>query len=75
VVSETEKQKVIDAAAGGNKPKIDSSPVVAIIAYDTNSMIIQNILPRIWMQTPFVARNRQSWKHRHLKIAGFKLAF
>ena len=35
VVSETEKQKVIDAAAGGNKPKIDSAPVVAIIAYDT----------------------------------------
>ena len=34
VVSETEKQKVIDAAAGGNKPKIASAPVVAIIAYD-----------------------------------------
>lgn len=35
VVSETEKQKVIEAAAGGNKSKIDSAPVAAIIAYDT----------------------------------------
>ena len=30
-----EKQKVIVAAAEGNKPKIESAPVVAIIAHDT----------------------------------------
>ena len=36
VMSESEKQKVIDAAAEGNKSKIDSAPVVAIIAYDTH---------------------------------------
>ena len=30
-----EKQKVIEAAADGNKPKIESTPVVAIIAHDT----------------------------------------
>lgn len=35
VVSETQKQKVIDAAAAGNKPKIESAPVTAIIAHDT----------------------------------------
>ena len=36
VMSKIEKQKVIDAAAEGNKSKIDSAPVVAIIAYDTH---------------------------------------
>ena len=35
VVSEEQKKKVIDAAAEGNKPKIESAPVVAIIAHDT----------------------------------------
>ena len=35
VTSDVEKQKVIDAAADGNKAKIQSAPVVAIIAYDT----------------------------------------
>lgn len=35
VMSKSEKQKVIDAAAEGNKSKIESAPVVAIIAYDT----------------------------------------
>jgi nitroreductase len=35
-MSESEKQKVIDAAAERNKSKIDSAPVVAIIAYDTH---------------------------------------
>ena len=35
VVSEDQKKKVIDAAADGNKPKIESAPVVAIIAHDT----------------------------------------
>ncbi|MCE2517207.1 MAG: malonic semialdehyde reductase [Alphaproteobacteria bacterium] len=34
VQSKTQKQKVIEAAAEGNKPKIDSAPVVAIIAHD-----------------------------------------
>lgn len=36
VMSKSEKQKVIDAAAEGNKSKIESAPVVAIIAYDTH---------------------------------------
>lgn len=35
VVSEIQKQKVIEAAAEGNKPKIESAPAVAIIAHDT----------------------------------------
>lgn len=35
VVSEAEKAKVIEAAAAGNKSKIESAPVVAIMAYDT----------------------------------------
>ena len=35
VVSEEQKKKVIEAAAEGNKPKIESAPVVAIIAHDT----------------------------------------
>ena len=35
VQSENQKQKVIEAAAEGNKAKIDSAPVVAIIAHDT----------------------------------------
>ena len=35
VVSKQQKQKVIDAAAEGNKPKIESAPVVAIVAHDT----------------------------------------
>ena len=35
VVSMQQKQKVIDAAAEGNKPKIESAPVVAIVAHDT----------------------------------------
>ena len=35
VVSTKQKQKVIDAAAEGNKPKIESAPVVAIVAHDT----------------------------------------
>ena len=35
VKSAAEKQKVIEAAADGNKPKIESTPVVAIIAHDT----------------------------------------
>ena len=35
VTSDVEKQKVIDAAAEGNKPKIETAPVVAIIAHDT----------------------------------------
>ena len=35
VKSATQKQKVIEAAAEGNKPKIESAPVVAIIAHDT----------------------------------------
>ena len=34
VKSKTQKQKVIVAAAEGNKPKIESAPVVAIIAHD-----------------------------------------
>jgi len=34
VVSKQQKQKVIDAAAEGNKPKIESAPVVAIVAHD-----------------------------------------
>ena len=35
VVSVEQKKKVIEAAAEGNKPKIESAPVVAIIAHDT----------------------------------------
>ena len=35
VKNAAEKQKVIEAAADGNKPKIESTPVVAIIAHDT----------------------------------------
>jgi 3-hydroxypropanoate dehydrogenase len=35
VKNAAEKQKVIEAAADGNKPKIESAPVVAIIAHDT----------------------------------------
>ncbi|MFW2467272.1 MAG: malonic semialdehyde reductase [Candidatus Puniceispirillaceae bacterium] len=35
VHSEEQKQKVSEAAADGNKPKIDSAPVVAILAHDT----------------------------------------
>ena len=35
VQSEKQKQHVIEAAAEGNKPKIESAPVVAIIAHDT----------------------------------------
>ena len=35
VVSTQQKQKVIDAAAEGNKTKIESAPVVAIVAHDT----------------------------------------
>lgn len=34
VVTAAQKQKVIEAAADGNKPKIISAPVVAIIAHD-----------------------------------------
>lgn len=36
VRSVDQKQKVIDAAAEGNKLKIETAPVVAIIAYDKN---------------------------------------
>ena len=35
VASKQQKQKVIDAAAEGNKSKIESAPIVAIIAHDT----------------------------------------
>lgn len=35
VKSAAQKQKVIEAAADGNRPKIESAPVVAIIAHDT----------------------------------------
>ena len=35
VASKQQKQKVIDAAAEGNKSKIETAPVVAIIAHDT----------------------------------------
>ena len=35
VVSKVQKQKVIEAAADGNKSKIESAPVVAIIAHDS----------------------------------------
>ena len=34
VRSGPEKQKVMEAASAGNKPKINSAPVVAIMAYD-----------------------------------------
>lgn len=34
ITSQAEKQKVIEAAAQGNRAKIESAPVVAIIAYD-----------------------------------------
>jgi Nitroreductase len=34
VTSQTQKQKVIEAAADGNKTKIASAPVVAVIAHD-----------------------------------------
>jgi len=33
--SDEARRKVIDAAAAGNRPKIDSAPVVAIIAHDS----------------------------------------
>lgn len=35
VVSKEQKQKVIETAADGNKSKIESAPVVAIIAHDS----------------------------------------
>ena len=35
VVSKAQKQKVIETAADGNKSKIESAPVVAIIAHDS----------------------------------------
>ena len=35
VTSEAQKQKVIEAAASGNQPKIASAPVVVIVAYDS----------------------------------------
>lgn len=35
VQSAEQKQRVIEAAAAGNRPKIESAPVVAIIAHDT----------------------------------------
>ena len=33
--SDEARRKVIDAAAAGNKPKVESAPVVAIIAHDS----------------------------------------
>ena len=35
VTGETAKQKVVAAAAPGNRPKVESAPVVAIIAHDS----------------------------------------
>ena len=35
-ISDDARQKVIDAAAPGNKPKVESAPVVAIIAHDSH---------------------------------------
>ena len=34
VTSQVSRQKVIDAAAEGNRPKIQSAPVVAVVAHD-----------------------------------------
>ena len=34
VTSQESRQKVIDAAAEGNRPKIQSAPVVAVVAHD-----------------------------------------
>ena len=48
VASKQQKQKVIDAAAEGNKSKIESAPVVAIIAHDTKFVDhIENLAPHM----------------------------
>jgi nitroreductase len=48
VVSKEQKQRVIDAASEGNKAKIESAPVVAIVAYDTRFLDhIEKLAPHI----------------------------
>ena len=48
VVSKQEKQKLIAAAAEGNKSKIQTAPVVAIIAHDTMfTDHIENLAPHM----------------------------
>ena len=48
VASKKEKKKVIDAAAEGNKSKIESAPIVAIIAHDTKfADHIENLAPHM----------------------------
>ena len=52
VVSKQQKQKVIDAAAEGNKPKIESAPVVAIVARDTKFIDhIEKLAPHMNAET------------------------
>ena len=78
VKNAAEKQKVIVAAAEGNKPKIESAPVVAIIAYDVQfSNHIEKLAPHMNADT---FRQQESTKLEQIAIekcwlqAGFLIA-
>ena len=78
VVSEEQKQKVIEAAAAGNRPKIESAPVVAIIAHDTEFFTyIEKLAPHMDGKA---FRSQDSAKLRQVAIenswlqAGFLIA-
>jgi nitroreductase len=78
VKNAAEKQKVIVAAAEGNKPKIKSAPVVAIIAHDVQfSNHIEKLAPHMNADT---FRQQESTKLEQITIencwlqAGFLIA-
>ena len=75
VKSAAQKQKVIAAAAEGNKPKIESAPVVAIIAHDTTFYNhIEKLAPHMDADA-FRGQEKAKLEQIALRIAGFRLGF
>ena len=72
VTSAEAKQTVIAAAANGNKPKVESAPVVAIIAMTAGSMTISGHWHRIWMPMPMPRRICRGWRLSPSRTAGFR---
>ena len=75
VVSMQQKQKVIDAAAEGNKPKIESAPVVAIVAHDIRfTDHIEKLAPFMNASLRSAPNNMVSLRLALLRLAPIKLA-